>query len=79
MNKPKPITKKNHTQPPPAGAFKTVESFKTYLEGYNDAVKHCQEELLKHLFPMVHKNGYPSEAVPKGTILELDKLMKFKS
>lgn len=39
-------------------------------------IKECQEELLKHLFPMTHKNGYPSEAVPKATILELDKLMK---
>lgn len=41
-------------------------------------IKECQEELLKHLFPVTHLNGYPVEAVPKATILELDKLLKFK-
>ena len=47
-----------------------------FLKGYEIAVKECQEELLKHLFPMLHKmNSYPSDAVPKATILELDKLM----
>ena len=35
----------------------------------------CKDELLKHLFPMKHSNGYPCEAVPKATILELPALM----
>lgn len=30
--------------------------------------------LLKHLHVMKHTNNYPSEAVPKATILELPKL-----
>ena len=35
-----------------------------------------RDELLKQLHPMIHTNGYPSEAVPKGTILEIPQLLK---
>lgn len=34
-----------------------------------------REGLLKQLHPMIHKNGYPSEAVPKATILEIVELI----
>lgn len=39
-------------------------------------VELCRDELLKHLHPMMHLNEYPSEAVPKATILSLPALMK---
>ena len=35
-----------------------------------------RDELLKQLHPMIHTKGYPSEAVPKGTILEIPQLLK---
>lgn len=38
-------------------------------------VYECRKELLKQLFNMLHTNGYPSEAVPKATILSLPQLM----
>jgi len=40
-----------------------------------EIIEACRDELLKQLHPMLHTNGYPSEAVPKGTILELPALM----
>ena len=36
----------------------------------------CKEGLLKQALPMVHINGYPSDAVPKSTILSLVELVK---
>lgn len=45
----------------------------------DDVVKEVQNELLKQLHFMVHTNGYPSEAVPKATILSLPALMKIAS
>ena len=41
-----------------------------------ETIKEVQTELLKHLYLMKHKNGYPSMAVPKATVLMIDKLMK---
>ena len=52
---------------------------KMVSERLRGAVKSVQEELLKHLFLMRHTNGYPCEAVPKATILELDKLVTLRS
>lgn len=40
------------------------------------SVESVKKELLKQVFPMIHRNGYPSEAVPKATILSLDVLMR---
>ena len=39
-----------------------------------EIIEQCKEELLKHCFVMRHTNGYPAEAVPKATILELPAL-----
>ncbi len=44
----------------------------------SQAITDCKNELLKHLFLMTHENNYPSEAVPKATILELESLMRSK-
>lgn len=49
---------------------------KAFAKGYRQAVKDVQEELMKHMHPMLHLNDYPSDAVPKATILSLDKLME---
>lgn len=59
----------------------------TCIEGYasqkntgewvrEQTIKECQEVLLKQMFIMTHENGYPSQAVPHATILELPALMK---
>jgi len=46
-------------------------------EQRNEIVESCKDELLKHLFMVKYvQNGYPIEAVPKATILELPALMK---
>ncbi len=42
-------------------------------------VNEIRDALLKQTFLMSHENGYPSEAVPKATILSLPALMKVKS
>ncbi len=38
-------------------------------------VYECRRELLKQMFLMSYSNGYPSEAVPKATVLSLPQLM----
>jgi hypothetical protein len=66
----------------------TIKWFKSQLSQKVDSwlreerertIIECTNELLKHLFPMIHANGYPSEAVPKATILELPALLRVKS
>lgn len=44
-----------------------------------ETIIEAKEELLKQTFLMTHKNGYPSEAVPKATILSLESLMENKT
>ncbi len=46
------------------------------MEQIEKILEKVRDELLKQLHPMVHTNGYPSEAVPKGTILEIPALLK---
>ena len=50
---------------------------KKYYER-EQTILECRDELLKQLHPMIHINGYPSEAVPKATILELPALLRVK-
>lgn len=38
-------------------------------------VEQCKRALLKQLHYVIYLNGYPTEAVPKATILSLDKLV----
>ena len=54
------------------GVEKLLNQFK------KDIVEDCKNELLKQMFLMRHKNDYPSEAVPKATILELPALMNIR-
>jgi len=61
----------------------THESFKSELDSLlkevaEDTIRKCKAELLKQTFVMKHENDYPSEAVPKATILMLDKLVTNK-
>lgn len=55
-------------------AIKCIEA--AIKQSYDMAVEDCKTELLKQMFLMVHRNGYPSEAVPKATILSLHQLVK---
>ena len=41
-------------------------------------VELCKQELLKQMHLMSHENGYPSEAVPKSTVLSLHALVNSK-
>lgn len=38
-------------------------------------VQECIDALLKQMYPMIHENSYPSDAVPKATILSLHALV----
>ena len=56
---------------------KCLSDLNSLLEQHKEMIiEEVRDELLKHCFPMFHGNRYPSDAVPKGTILELPALLK---
>ena len=63
------------------GSNFTVHTVANLMYEYAEVIKEetigkVKEELLKQTFLMSHNNSYPSEAVPKATILELEALLK---
>ncbi len=57
---------------------KLIDDTIDFPEQKSHIIEQCRDELLKQCLPMVHVNRYPSEAVPKGTILSLPALMGIK-
>ena len=55
------------------------KAMKLILQSFEEVAENrdiqCRDELLKQTHSVTFKNGYPTEAVPKGTILELPALM----
>lgn len=52
---------------------KVIKAFESIEE---HIVIKCKDELLKHMIPMTHNNGYPSMAIPQATIISLPNLIK---
>ena len=74
------VQKINSQYQMPLETLAWIESWINHMlfEERQKTVIECKEQLLKQLFNMRHTNGYPSDAVPKATILSLPELMKVR-